>query len=95
VRRVSWAQQARRDVDEIKDHWIDERPDYVGEVLAGTQAALRLLIETPGLGSPVGLRDYRRWRIGRTPYLIFYRFDRRELRVLRVRHERQNWRKNL
>lgn len=95
MRRVSWAQQARRDVAEIRDHWINERPDYVAEVLAGSHAGLRLLIENPGLGSPVGVKDYRRWRVGRTPYLIIYRFDRRELRVLRVRHDRQNWREKL
>lgn len=93
MRRLVWARRARSDLESIERYWLDERPDYVAKVMAATRHAIALLLETPGAGSPVGSPDLRRWRLGKTPYLMLYRVSRTELRVLRIHHERQNWRR--
>lgn len=92
MRRVVFAQLARRDLERIETHWINDRPDYIADFLIAAQTAFALIKENPGIGSPTGSAQLRRWRIGKTPYLMLYRFNRTELRIMRVHHESQNWR---
>ena len=91
MRRVVWARKAQSDLESIERYWLSERPGYVANVMAAARHAIAFLLETPGAGSPVGSRDLRRWRLGKSPYLMLYRASRTELRVVRIQHERQNW----
>lgn len=92
MRRLSWSHSARRDLEAIESRWISERPDFVAELFAAARESIDFLGETPGAGSPVGSTKLRKWRIGRTPYLMLYRFTRDAVLVLRVYHDHQNWR---
>ncbi|OQW44717.1 MAG: hypothetical protein A4S16_03070 [Proteobacteria bacterium SG_bin6] len=49
-------------------------------------AAGRLLAANPLLGSLVSERTIRKWRVERTPYLIFYRPEGGGIRILRLLH---------
>ena len=91
MRQLSWGQRAKRDLEKIQDFWLPEDPDFVGTLLTSILRSGRFLIETPGAGSPVDKSGLRKWRLGRTPYLIFYRVSKHEVRIVRVRHEHENW----
>lgn len=92
MRELAWSLQARRDLEGIRDFLVEGRPDLWLELLIEAKASTDFLLETPGAGSPIEISGLRKWRIGKTPYLIFYRFSKREVRIIRIHHASQDWR---
>jgi toxin ParE1/3/4 len=94
VKRLSFAEQARRDLRDIESYW-KERADLVEAFYAAVRDATHFLMETPAAGAPVDPTGLRKWRVGRTPFLLLYRATQSELRIFRVVHRSQNWRRML
>lgn len=90
MRTLIWSRASQRDLQDIQAFWRRRDPSLIVQLFVETQRATEFLLETQGAGAPAGT-DLRKWRIGRTPYLLFYRVDDLALRIVRVFHERQNW----
>ena len=88
--RAKWTGPAQADLASI-DSWHRSR-DPVSAARLGSEALLgaRLAAQTPGLGSPTEL-GLRKWKVGRTGYLLFYREVSGGVEIVRMRHERENW----
>ena len=91
MREVRFSASAERDLRALEAYWMRRDPELVRDFYAEAKRTLRFLAETPGAGSPVDEPHVRKWKVGRTPFLFFYTFDRRTLRIDRVRHQNENW----
>jgi plasmid stabilization system protein ParE len=80
-------------MDAIEAYWMSRDPSMVSDLASAAKQSLDFLSATPGAGAPLEQSGLRKWRVGRTPFLFFYRFDRQFVRVIRVRHEREDWRR--
>jgi len=85
-------EQANRDVDEIIDHYLEERADLaaIGFIDALEQAYLHIG-RHPGTGSPrygheLNLPGLRSWALKRYPHLVFYVERSDHIDVWRVLH---------
>ena len=89
---IIWSGPAERDLVEILEFYsaIDEE---LADRLAGLilQEPLRLL-EFPLIGPPVGARDFRKWQVRGTPFLLLYAYRGGHIEIRRVRHSREEWR---
>lgn len=89
---VRWAPQARRDIDRIDAYYRETDPDFAQRIAAGLFTTTAMLCENPLLGPIAAYGDRRKWRVARTPYLLFYRAAKTHIRVLRVLHDRMDQR---
>ena len=94
MRRLEVADSAREDLIGIEGFW-GGRPDLVADFYAAFRRAAVILVDTPGAGTPVNAASLRKWRIKPTPFLILYRATRSSIRIVRIVHERRNWRPGL
>lgn len=92
--QLKWSHLARRDLDSIQQYMLQEMPEYWLRFIEQTEAATRFLLATPGAGTMLR-GGIHKWRLGRTRYLIFYRIDGGDLRVLRVVHDKRDWQRFL
>lgn len=90
---LDWSARALRDMNSIEDYWRPRDPELVRDLAVYTDQALDFLLVTPGAGTPCEPPGLRRWRIGPTPFLLLYRIERNRLRIVRVRHQRTDWRR--
>ncbi len=86
-----WSQPALSDLETIRDYLMPVDPDIYKNLVTQSEAASRFLLEYPGAGSLFGDSGARKWRIGKSPYLLIYDATPQTVRVLRVYHERQDW----
>jgi len=86
-----WSQTALKDLENIRDCLMLVAPDIYKTLVIQSEAASRFLLEYPGAGSRFGDSGARKWRIGKSPYLLIYDAAPQTIRVLRVDHERQDW----
>ena len=70
------------------DHYEDQARGLGAEFLDELERAVRLAVEHPDAGSPLG-GAIRRWLVRRFPYAVVYRADVRPVRVLAVAHTRR------
>ena len=89
---VRWSGPARLDMAEIDTYYADRAPEFADRVLLQAIAAAHFLNEHPNAGPRIGLGAERKWRVRDTPYLLQYVFEDGDIQILRVRHERQDWR---
>lgn len=89
--QVSWARKAADDLWSIRDYLarIDEAVarDQIERIIT----AVDWLLDFPAAGAPVGYRRWRSWRPRRTSYVLIYEPVRDGLRIVRVRHSREDW----
>lgn len=93
MRRLIFADRAKQDIADIEGYWR-ERDDLIVGFYRAVREAADFLIATPGGGAPLEGSNRRKWKLGRTPFLIIYRATQTELRILRVVHQHQNWRRS-
>lgn len=93
--RIRWSDEARADLAELDDYYRDIRPEYAVRVGRATIAAARFLAKNPEAGPLILRTDMRKWRAGRTRYLLLHRADGEILRVVRVVHTAQDWQRFL
>jgi plasmid stabilization system protein ParE len=95
VLRITWSNQAARDLDQIADFWLDRDPKRGVGVLEAIDRRVHWLADDRShLGIPVpGLPPHRRWYLERRyEYKIYYRIvgePLEDLLVLRIRSARQ------
>ena len=91
MRGLIWSTPARADIDRI-EAWLDEnrQPEYALRVVRAIYAKASMLSDFPGASSR--LKDDRRKAvIPGTPHLIVYRDQGDCIEILRLFHERQDW----
>ena len=89
--RVTWSLRAQGDFNIIYRQALDDDARYALNLVSALEKAIARLSEYPQIGTPVGSADHRKWRLGRTPFLMIYRTSQQGLHILRVLHERQEW----
>ncbi|WP_409437961.1 type II toxin-antitoxin system RelE/ParE family toxin [Sphingopyxis sp. JAI128] len=47
--------------------------------------------QNPFAGPVVHGTSYGKWRVADSPLLLFYRFKKAAIRIVRVRHHREDW----
>ena len=92
---VRWSLLAQADLAGIDDYYHRLSVGFASRV--GTEAidAALFLADHPEAGQAVPGSPYRKWRVRKTPYILFYRFDGTTLRVVRLIHASRNWKKLL
>ena len=93
MKQLIWTDSATADLAEILDPFTEVRPEFVANALVEIARLERLLIASPGIGSPLDDNGQRKLRAGRTPLVLIYRVDGSVLSIIRVHHSRQDWRK--
>jgi toxin ParE1/3/4 len=88
-----WSERSVEDLQAIRRFWVPRDPNLVVALDHELASALAFILENPRAGSSVGRSERRKWRVGRTPFLLFYTFRSGSVRIGRIRHERENWRK--
>ena len=90
---LRWTSLARRDLRRIDTYLTTEAsPEVAERILVTILDKADLLRRFPEAGPIVSVSDFRSLRIGGTPYLLAYRVTPRGVDILRLSHERQNWR---
>lgn len=89
---IEWTSEAQRDFASIDDFYAEIAPDYATRVGRLALKAAIYLAQHPTIGSLIDDSDYvRKWRVGRTAFLLIYRVKGSRLQILRIRHMAENW----
>ncbi len=88
---IVWTTSARIDLARIDDHYSDLDLEFANRTARNAVAAARFLVENPFAGPVVDGTAYRKWRVANSPFLLFYRVARAAIRIVRVRHYREDW----
>ena len=88
---VVWTTSARIDLARIDDYYSNVDLEFANRTARNAVAAARFLAENPFAGPAVKGTPYRKWRVGDSPFLLFYRVEKAAIRVVRVRHHREDW----
>lgn len=91
--KVVWAPAALANLAELQD-WLAKNVDPHTSVqqVERIRAATRRLTWFPER-KPVLLGDTRYTHVKRTSFVIVYRVLDQQVQILRIRHNRENWRK--
>ena len=77
--KLHFTDRAERHLEHLAQWWAENRPDSRRQVLEEVERATSLLCEMPNIGNIYERkrgRDVRRCRIGKTPYFLYYVFER-------------------
>jgi addiction module RelE/StbE family toxin len=90
---ISWTRPALEDLRRI-NRYLTREADHrtAASVLATIRFRLKTLEDFPHAGPPVEGQPYRSFIIRGTPYVVAYRTLDRSVQILRVHHQRENWR---
>ena len=91
MRTVGWGRTAKRELIGLCDWYGQLDPDLPATLTERVDEALAKLLDFPDIGSPVPDSNKRKWQPRRTPFVLFYRVQAGEIRVLKVRHVRSDW----
>jgi plasmid stabilization system protein ParE len=81
--------RARREISKAAEWWAENRPAAPGAIREDTEAALKVLVRQPGLGSNVDTvraGPVRRFLLLRTQYCIYYRVRGKVVEVVAFWH---------
>ena len=93
MRELRWTKAALADLYRISAYLEREaRPEVALNTLSVIRYRANLLLDFPHSGPPVRDRGFRSLRVHGTPYIIAYRLGTGSLEILRIHHERENWR---
>lgn len=92
--RIVWTPPAIGDLEAIDDYWAGYSAESAEEVASQIEAAAAFLADLPKAGSSLESGQARKWRVRATPYLLVYRIIGDSIELLRVYHERMNWRED-
>jgi addiction module RelE/StbE family toxin len=91
---IVWTSPARRDLDRHVDYIARQNPAAALRVDDAIREAVERLADQPHRGRPGQRVGTRELVIAEFPaYLVVYRLTETEVRILRVWHGRQNWRR--
>jgi len=93
LKRLRWTERASSDIVEILRYYQMIDPTLAIDLRRQITAAPKILLDRPGIGSPIGKHGMRKWRVRRTPFLLFYRnLPNGIVEIAHVRHAAQDWR---
>ncbi len=90
--RVEWTLPARDDLARIDAAFAAQDPVFAERVARVAIRAGRFLSDWPGSGSLISDGGLRKWPVTGTPYILMYRILHDRIQILRVRHNREDWR---
>jgi toxin ParE1/3/4 len=91
VIEVEWTRPAQADLAQIDQELAERDPDFADRVGGAAIEAAAFISEWPGAGPRIGARR-RKWPVKGTLYILLYRLRRGRLQIVRVQHNRRNWR---
>ena len=83
--RVVFAPQAREEILEATEYYRDRSSQAVEKFSGDIAGTIDLLLQFPGVGSPVS-RNARRLLLKNFPYQFIYRVEGDDVRVFAVAH---------
>jgi toxin ParE1/3/4 len=89
--KLSWTPNARADLKDIQTYSAERHPLGGVQLLRAIQEKARLLERFP-LAGPAFDDAFRTLSVVGTRYSLVYRVEQGEIQILRVRHEREDWR---
>ncbi|HET8613545.1 MAG TPA: type II toxin-antitoxin system RelE/ParE family toxin [Sphingomonas sp.] len=92
MKRLLWTAPAEADLASIDDYWWPRDRDVADRLIERIRTAAERLRSIPEGGAPLDQGRTRKWRAGRTPYVLIYRLRGATVEILRIHHDRQNWR---
>ena len=91
MRRIVWTRTAGRQLEELNRWYGEISPDLPMTLTERVETGIMKLLDFPLLGPAVPDSIYRKWRVRRTAYLVFYRPTADGILILKIRHDRSNW----
>ncbi len=89
--KLVWTRPAQNDLAQI-DWFLSEHDPGAADISARLALkAGRFIAENPRIGSAIDI-ELRKWSVRGSPYLLIYRVTADAVEILRVRHEREDWR---
>ena len=88
---IVWAPSARAALARIDVHYSELDLDFANRTARNAVAAARFLQANPHAGPKVDGTPYRKWHVPESPFLLIYRSEKGVIRILRVRHYREDW----
>lgn len=88
---VKWSFRAQRDLAGIDDYYHPLDPDHAARAGNMAIAAARFLTHHPEAVEAIPETGLRKWRVGRTPYILLYRVQGQTLRIVRLVHAARDW----
>lgn len=93
MKRVIWAAAAIGDLHAIEQYLADSySPALARHVIANLIDATYWLLKYPHAGARLPVEGWRKWRPRKSRHILVYRVVGEGIEVLRVRHERNDWR---
>ena len=89
LRRLIWSPRAQRDLFDIASYYDGIDPTLTNEMLDLIEAAPAPLLDFPLLGA-ASTGGSRKWRVPRTPFLLFYDPLDDAIEIVTVTHVRSN-----
>jgi len=93
--RLIWSLRSRVDLRRI-DAWLTSNAswDIAAKTLVSIQRQTDLLLAHP-LAGPAAGRVRRSLRVHGTRYILIYRVSKARIEIVRIRHEREDWRNDV
>ncbi|WP_231728089.1 type II toxin-antitoxin system RelE/ParE family toxin [Sphingopyxis sp. H050] len=88
---IIWTTSARIDLARIDDYYSALDLEFADRAARNAVAAAHFLVENPFAGPIVDGTSYRKWRVTNSPFLLFYRIEKAAIRIVRIRHYREDW----
>ncbi|MFC5863866.1 type II toxin-antitoxin system RelE/ParE family toxin [Acidicapsa dinghuensis] len=89
--RITWNRQAIRDLDEIAIYIANDSPQNAALVETRIHRTAIALSEFPLVGRLGRIAGTRERVVGRTPFILIYRVEPDEIRILRVIRGTRKW----
>jgi toxin ParE1/3/4 len=89
--RVTWGRRARRDLNELIAYIAEDSLQTAELVAARILKAAELLTAMPRSGRTGRVPGTRERVVSKTPYILAYKIDSSQVRILRVFHGARKW----
>lgn len=92
MKRVEWTDAAIQDLQSIRDYLSDFDPAAARATVRKLVLSARWLCDYPYAGPLIGYGKWRKWKPKGQRYIPIYQPVSSGLSIVRVRHERNDWR---
>jgi toxin ParE1/3/4 len=89
---VIWAEATERDIDDIFAHYSEIDHSLPMRLISEIEASVQPLTDFPLLGPAIGYNGLRKWRAGKTPFVLFYDVTPQAIIIQHVRNVASDWR---
>jgi plasmid stabilization system protein ParE len=92
MKRVEWTDAAIEDLNAIKTYLSKLSPHLADDGVRKLILSARWLCDFPYAGPLVGFGKWRKWKPKKQRYILIYQPVEKGISIVRVRHERNDWR---